>query len=276
MARGNAKSLMFLDADDYRKFLEILTEVAARFSIAVFAYCLMPNHYHLVARTCEPNVSVAIRYLNGVYAQWWNRRHGRCGHVTQGRFKAQLVQNEVYLWVVCRYVMNNPVRAGLVQLAQAWEWSSAGALTGTATPPAFLDTSIGRQALSCMQFDPTAADCSDTSAALQAFHFVERAIKEDARFLADDVSLRTFRDLVQRARDAGIARREWTGIRPTLAELFAFAGNRRARNRQIVEAREGWGFTQREIAEFLGVHVESVGRAIRSVRHRPAESSDKA
>jgi DNA-directed RNA polymerase specialized sigma24 family protein len=76
--------------------------------------------------------------------------------------------------------------------------------------------------------------------------------------------------LVRQARSAGIPRKDWVGIRPTLAQLFSCAASRRDRSRQIVAAREDWGFTRIEIAEFLGVHPETVTRALRQLR-RPAE-----
>ncbi len=225
----------------------------------------MPNHYHLVCRTPEANLSLAVGYLNAVYAQWWNRRHGRCGHVTQGRFKAQLVQSELYLRVVCRYVLDNPVRAGMVRHPQDWEWSSARASTGLAAPPAFLDGSISVQMLSGGQAARITFDGLGGGADRQVQSLVGTAIKGDARILDNDSIRETFRHLVRTARDAGIGRREWVGIRPTLAELFAMAGSRRIRERQMVEARDAWGFTHREIAEFLGMHVDTVGRTIRRI-----------
>jgi putative transposase len=273
MARGNARSLMFLDAEDYRKFLEILTEVAARFSIVIYAYCIMPNHYHLVCRTRDANVSLAVAFLNGVYAQWWNHRHGRCGHLTQGRFKAQLVQNDLYLRVVGRYVMNNPVRAGLVQHPHDWEWSSARASAGEAEPPAFLDTSLGGLLMADRDAVPPVSEGVANPGDLPAQPDVARAIREDDRFLGDGTDLSTLQHLVGLARAAGIPRRDWVGIRPTLAELFACTANAGVRDRQIAAAREDWGFTRQEIAEFLDVHVETVTRTIRKQRRRTAASA---
>ena len=143
MARGNNKMTIFRDDVDYARFLEIWKEVIARFEVDAWVFCVMPNHYHLVFRTRRANLSLAIRYLNGTYAQWWNRRHVRGGHVFQGRFKAQVIEATVYLVRLCRYVILNPVRAALVAEPGDWRWSSYGALSGaTPSPCADIDSLV--------------------------------------------------------------------------------------------------------------------------------------
>jgi REP element-mobilizing transposase RayT len=84
----------------------------------------MTNHYHLLIETPDGNLSKGMRQLNGVYTQRFNRTHGRVGHVFQGRFKGILVQKESYLLELARYIVLNPVRAGMVPFAQDWPWSS--------------------------------------------------------------------------------------------------------------------------------------------------------
>ena len=140
MARGNGKMRIFLDDTDNRRFLYLLGEVLADFSIRCWNYCLMPNHYHLTIQPTRPNLSEAIGRLNGGYGLWWNRRHGQVGHVFQGRFKDQVVDREEYLVTLSRYVVMNPVRAGLVQRPEDWRWSSYRATVGLCSAPAFLDT----------------------------------------------------------------------------------------------------------------------------------------
>lgn len=124
MARGNNKMAIFLDDLDYTRFLEMLGDVVAEFEVDLWLYCDMPNHFHLVLRTRRPNLSLAMAHLNGRYAKWWNKRHSRIGHVFQGRFKAQVVETAVYLVRLCRYVLLNPVRAGLCSHPRDWPWSS--------------------------------------------------------------------------------------------------------------------------------------------------------
>jgi REP element-mobilizing transposase RayT len=84
----------------------------------------MTNHYHLVVETPDGNLSKGMRHLNGVYTQRFNRHHERVGHVFQGRYKAILVQKELYLLALSRYVVLNPVRAQMVTEAGDWPWSS--------------------------------------------------------------------------------------------------------------------------------------------------------
>lgn len=111
-----------------------------RFGWLCYAYCLMGNHYHLHVETPKPNLSEGMRQLNGVYTQRVNHRHGRVGHLFQGRHKAILVEKEICLLELARYVVLNPVRAGLVKRAVDWPWSSYRAPAGLGEPSAFLTT----------------------------------------------------------------------------------------------------------------------------------------
>jgi REP element-mobilizing transposase RayT len=129
---------IFLDDADYRQFIYLLGEVVEECDVECWSYCVMPNHYHATLKPRRPNLSEAMRRLNGEYAQWWNKRHERVGHAFQGRFKAQIVEEAGYLVTLSRYVVMNPVRAGLVAHPEEWPWSSYRATVGLSPSPSFL------------------------------------------------------------------------------------------------------------------------------------------
>ena len=130
MARGNGRMRIFIDDLDYGRFVHFLADTVEHFDLECWNYCVMPNHYHVTLRPSRPNLSEAIRNLNGSYGLWWNKRHERVGHVFQGRFKDQIVQRDGYLLALCRYVALNPVRAGLVTRPEEWRWSSYASTVG--------------------------------------------------------------------------------------------------------------------------------------------------
>jgi putative transposase len=138
-ARGNARADIFADDEDRRLFLELLGKEISQQGWRCYAYCLMGNHYHLLIETPAPNLVAGMRRMNGVYTQAFNRRHGRVGHVFQGRYKSVLVDKESYGLELCRYIVLNPVRARMVRRPENWAWSSYRATAGQVAAPAWLD-----------------------------------------------------------------------------------------------------------------------------------------
>jgi REP element-mobilizing transposase RayT len=108
-ARGHNRRAIFLDVSDRNHFLELLSDMTARHRIEVHAYVLMGNHYHLLVRTPEANLSQAIQWLNVIYSVWWNRKHQQCGGLFQGRFKAIIVEGGGWLLLLSQYIHYNPV-----------------------------------------------------------------------------------------------------------------------------------------------------------------------
>jgi putative transposase len=139
-SRGDRREDIFADDTDREAWLEILAQCCERHNWAIHAWCQMSNHYHLIVETAEGNLSAGMRQLNGVYTQKVNRRHNRVGHVFQGRFKGILVERDSYLLELARYVVLNPVRAGMVKHTRQWPWSSYHAMVGIAPRPAWLHT----------------------------------------------------------------------------------------------------------------------------------------
>jgi len=137
-SRGNARAAIFLSDDDREMFLAALAHVADRLDWVCHAFCLMSNHYHLLIETPQPNLSRGMRQLNGLYTQRFNRRHDRTGHVFQGRFKAIVVDKQAHLLELSRYIVRNPLAAGMVSDVADWPWSSYRATAGEEAAPAFL------------------------------------------------------------------------------------------------------------------------------------------
>lgn len=138
-SRGERRGNIFLSDEDRLVWLALLAETCRRFQFVVHAYCLMGNHYHLVLTTTAGRLAQGMRFLNATYSQYFNRRHRLVGHVFQGRYKAILCQRETYLQELARYVVLNPIRAGLVLHPLDWAWSSYRATVGVDDAPGWLE-----------------------------------------------------------------------------------------------------------------------------------------
>lgn len=122
-ARGVEKRAIFLDDEDRREYLRLLRAVVHQFGWECRAYCLMKNHVHLVIQTRRPNLGRGLHMLHGLYAQLFNLKYGRVGHLFQNRFGSRAVRDELQLANVTEYVLDNPVKAGLCATREEWEWS---------------------------------------------------------------------------------------------------------------------------------------------------------
>ena len=262
-ARGNDRRPIFEDDEDCARFLAVLASTVARHRVLCHAYCLMGNHYHLLVQTPEANLSGAMRHLNGVYTQRFNRRHERCGHVLQGRFGAQLVDGDAYLREVCRYIVLNPVRAGLVTHPRDWRWSSFCATAGETEAPGFLTVDWVRR-LSGARTQPEAVR--------RFVSFVEAGIgaPESAvdpfrskPVMSDDPVTGQLGDQCRAAAECTeFPRAQRFASRPPLARLFTGLASKADRNARAAVAVRDHGYTMREVAEFLGLHYITVSRAL--------------
>lgn len=133
-ARGVDGCPIFRSAADRSGYVTLLEGVAERFEWLVYAYCLMGNHVHLLIETTWPTLSTGLQRLHGIHAQRFNRRHGRYGHLFQGRFTSEPVERDAHLLSAARYVVLNPVAAGLCREPGGWPWSSYRATIGTVNP----------------------------------------------------------------------------------------------------------------------------------------------
>lgn len=143
--RGNNRQDVFFAAVDYRTYLATLHEEGRRFGLRVLAYCLMPNHIHLIAvPRDEEALAMAVGRTHWLFARYINRLHGRSGHLWQNRFFSFPLDSE-HLLHAARYVERNPVRARITRLAWRYPWSSAAAHTGEGSPHEVLDMAAWRK-----------------------------------------------------------------------------------------------------------------------------------
>ncbi len=252
IARGNAQGAIVLDDLDRRRFLEIFSRVVERFSWLCHSYCLMDNHYHLVVETPLPNLPSGMRQLNGLHAQFFNGRHNRCGHVFQARYRSILVEKESYLLALCRYVVLNPVRAGICSHPSDWPWSSYRATAGLSDAEPFLTTDW-----LLTQFAPTRKlaqkSYRDYIAEGLADALAQRVTGE--RLGEDDFLRETFGfdpPLEE------IPRVQVEPIAPPLEEIFAATAEM-----PIALAYRRHGYTLRQIADYLGCSYSTISRRLR-------------
>lgn len=261
-ARGDRRESIFEDDVDRARFLELLGDVVGIFNWQCHAYCLMSNHYHALIGTPDANLSKGMRQLNGVFTQWSNRRHRRMGHLFQGRFKGILVDADSYLAELTRYVVLNPVRAGMVRQPGDWPWSSYRAMTGEADAPEWLATD-GLLA----QFG------TRRSRAIAAYErFVQAGIGAESpwrhlnrqAFLGDDDFVaRMHKRARKRPEDLNVPKAQRRPPPPSLEAIAAHHGDRNAAMRAAWATGE---YSYARIAEHFGVHFTTVGRVVRGGR----------
>ena len=268
-SRGNARADIFEADSDRETFLRILGAVVKRFNWLCHAYCLMNNHYHLLIETPEGNLSAGMRQLNGVYTQAFNRAHRRDGHVFKGRFTAILVEKESHLLELCRYVVLNPVRAGMVERPEQYRWSSYRPTLGKAAKPALLTTgwllgnfssTLAESRRRYRQFVTAGMDDIESpwgKLSGQILLGTEEFVQKAKELLGGKVDIP---EIPTRQRHVG---------RPTLADLFppATVMQKQLRNRLVRLAHGTYGYTMKELSQALGAHYTTISKVINSEEH---------
>lgn len=264
-SRGDRRESIYEDDADRKGFLSILGDVCSQQNWLCHAYCLMTNHYHLLVETPGGNLSRGMRQLNGVYTQRCNRRHGRAGHVFQGRYKAILVDKQAYLLELARYIVLNPVRAGMVRLVEDWPWSSYRAMAGQAKPPDWLRTEWllatfggrkgeARAAYRCFVAGGERLASPWDELRKQVFLGDEGFVgRMQARVKGDHASL-TEIPKCQR----------W----PKAGSLEDYSGKALSRNEAIAEAYASGGYTLKEVGDHFGLHYSRVSRIVSMAKRK--------
>ena len=263
-SRGNEKKAVFKDDEDRINFLNTLQHVKKRYNWLCHAYCLMDNHYHLLIETPDGNLSLGMRQLNGVYTQLFNKRHQRTGHLFQGRYKSILIQKDSHLLEVCRYVVLNPVRARMVERPEAWKWSSYRATAGREVPAVYLTTDwlLG-------QFNRKKA-----TAEKEYRKFVEggtgketiwREVKGQSILGEDDFVKGLIFHIKKHHDIPEIPGSHRQVNRPSLDEISPknVILNKRKRDKNIFDAVQKYGYTQRQIAAHLNMHYSTISNLVR-------------
>jgi len=258
-SRGDRREEIFIDDADRQQWLTLLGKVCARYNWFCHAYCLMDNHFHIVVETVDGNLSAGMRQLNGVYTQWHNRTHDRVGHVFQGRFKAVMVQREGYLLELARYVVLNPVRAGMCRQPDDWPWSSYQAMVGQAMPPPWVQV---RWLLSQFGQGPQAAITAyiDHVRAGVGLPSVWEQL-EGQLYLGDATFVEVMGKKIaaRLSADAEIPRLQRRAAAPPLASFVTMP----QRDSAIVQAYATGRYSMKQVAQAFDVHYATVSRVLK-------------
>ena len=258
-SRGNNRNLIFIDDVDRQTFLDIVDSVNRKYNFLCHAYCLMDNHYHLLIETPDGNLAKGMRQINGVYSQGFNRRHKSVGHLLQGRYKSILIQRDSHLLEVCRYVVLNPVRAREVHRPEEYKWSSYRSTAGMEKPHQCLARKwmLGqfaerRKSAESKYKEFVAAGIGDKN--------IWKEVKGQS-LLGEDDFIEVLIEYARGYEDVEeIPKSQRYVTRPGLDGLFIekIISDKRARNRKIVEAINKYGYSQKEVADHLGMHYTSI------------------
>jgi len=235
-------------------------------------YCLMTNHYHLyhlLIETPDGNLSKGMRQLNGVFTQVSNRRHRRCGHLFQGRFKGILVDKDAYLLELTRYVVLNPVRAGMVLEPADWPWSSYRAMVGMVDQLAWLET----DAL-LAQFGDQVVEARERYARYARYaRFVAEGLRAASPwdhlkgqiYLGDEEFVKRMQANTETVRtDVNIPKRQRRPPAPSLDHLVRQYPDRNHDHAILAAYRTGH-YSYQEIGAYFGLHFTTIGQIVRKV-----------
>jgi REP element-mobilizing transposase RayT len=260
ISRGNDEQKTFLSDDDRIRFLSLLKSIRNRYALIVHAYCLMDNHYHLLLETNRANLSESMRQINGIYTQEFNRVHSRRGHLFQGRYTAIICDKDEYFLALSRYIVQNPVRAGIVNDLAHYEWSS------------YSETIANRQeedSLTEPGFTLSLLSNDQQEAKKLYSDFVTDGKDENIRvnlkagfIFGGDHFVQTINEPIEkekRSKEIKAAQRHPS--REPLSNLLSFS-EKKERNRKILIAYEKHGYKMARIAEFLGIHYSTVSHII--------------
>ena len=233
MVRGINRQDIFFDDEDYQRFLETMKRVKENRRCAIYGYCLMGNHVHLILHEKAEELSVIMQRIGTSYAWWYNQKYDRVGHVFQNRFQSETVETEAYLLGVLRYIHNNPVKAKLVARPEEYRWSSCQAYYEQKDSEGLLQASFILDILNSSR---------------------EVANKQFAEFM-QKANTDQFMDVLvkQRKSDEDLAQEVKTMLNGQSIGILQSLDIQQ-RNKIIKQIKEIEGVTQRQIARVTGIH----------------------
>lgn len=275
-SRGNQKQTIFLSDEDRYYFLKVLGDANMKFGVRFHAYCLMPNHYHLFIETYFGGLSKAMHLVNTTYTVYVNKKHARCGHLFQGRFRSILIEADAYACELSRYIHLNPVRAGIVSQPEDYLWSSYRDYLGIRRPSPWLDTSFILRSSANHPEDgrrcyaeyvrggiggksPSGYDESKRSGILGSLLFVDR-IKAEVLRIENSVQDREKPQL------------RFFRRRPEIVEIFAQIErelgpqNKFAKGLTIFVCQHAMGYQLKEIGNFFKMSISGISNGRRRIQ----------
>lgn len=263
MSRGNRKSRIFEDDRDRIKFLKIIEEAVRDCVVECPEHCLMGNHYHLLVHTPRGNVSAFMKKVNGRFTQYMNRRHQWTGHVFGGRFKALVIDDDVYLRTAIAYIARNPVEGGLVGKAELWRWSSYASTLGLRGSSRAVSTKWLRRAF------PARTLRQSRQRLRKAVLRLTDQLPFDGAPVAGNAGLKaSVRELIGRTMYMQELPRSYRALaRPELKVILS-ATSRAEQIVAIKRAHVVYAYRLNEIARCLAVHPTTVSRMLARAQSR--------
>jgi REP element-mobilizing transposase RayT len=238
--RGVERRVVFDDKEDKEQFLEIVCEVSNHYGFTVHTYCLMDNHYHLLLENQRENLSHGMRQINATYAQYYNKKYQRVGHLWQDRYKSWYVYDEHYLFTLFKYIEYNPITAKITQKVGSY-------------PYTLLADMLQNRVRTCMEQSFVFTWYSETQELINALgvELHEIDYEEIIRFQKNATAYKNNPKQTESKRE--------------LKNYFKEEMERKARDEQIVKANQD-GFMQSEIADYLGLSISGISRIIKKKR----------
>ncbi len=225
--RGVARSNIYLKDKDFESFLVIVQIAKERYNFTVHSLCLMDNHYHLLLETKYDNLSLIMRQINSKYAQYFNREYKRVGPLWQGRFKSWFVYDDKYLYILFRYIEQNPIKANIVKSCEEYNWSSSSLILQNTYQTLFENSILFKK---------------------EVYNILNKKLNDNEETLYNK-----FQKTIYRQDEEQVIRLK----QKSLDEHFIKDSENNNRNQKILVAIKD-GYKQSEIARYLGLSSASI------------------